>query len=301
MKDSIKIAEELLGQGSRIVGLLDKFNLNWNVNKVNLIADDQPTQFFGTQREDTKEVFACVKKGYQVLQNWELAEIVTEVAGKFDMSVARGGLFQNGGKVFLQVHTGDLRNIGENRDTVKKYITAINSHDGSTSVGFGMSNVTVSCSNSFHAAYRSLNKIRHTMSMHEKIEVLTREFTRVREEEKTLYDTFFKLASAPASTDNIKKIVMASTAVDLNMKTEEARDVYTKYQLGQTKQLVGRIAEEMSQKGETLWGLFSGVTKYTNRDLRTPNRENGVIESKFTGGAGRMDNRAYQILSELVA
>jgi phage/plasmid-like protein (TIGR03299 family) len=299
--ETVFIAQESMNQGKQIVSLLEKFGLFWNVNKINLIADGEPTQFYGTQREDTKDVFACVKNGYQVLQNWELAEIITEVAGRFDMGVASGGSLNHGAKVYLQVHTGDLKGIGENHDTVKKYITAMNSHDGSASVGFGMTNVTISCSNTFHAAYKGVSKVRHTMSMMQKIEVLTNEFESVKMEEQTLYDTFRKLANAPASEKTLLDVIKMATSVDASMKEKKASSVYSKYQIGKAQQLHARLAEEMAVKGQTLWGLFSGVTKYTNRDLRTPNRDNATQESKLIGGANKLDNKVFNLLESIIA
>lgn len=301
--DILNIAQESAGKGEQIVGMLEQFGLFWNVNKVNLLTpDNEPTPFYGTQRSDTREVFASVKDSYQVLQNWELAEMITEVAGKFDMNVARGGMFKGGGRVYLQVETGSLTGIGENNDTVKKYISAMNSHDGSSSVGFGMTNTTISCANTFHRAFREVgSKIRHTMSMKDRIDALTSEFGRVHEAEKTMYERFFKMAEREASTDDIKQVVAISTGVDLNTKENDAKDLYSAFQINNAKQLTTRITEEMSIKGETLWGLFSGVTKYTNRDIRTVKRDNATLESKFMGSAGKLDNKVYdKLTSKLV-
>jgi hypothetical protein len=299
--ETLRIAQESAHKGEQIVQLLEKFGLFWNVNLVNLITpDEQPTRFYGTQREDTGDVFNCFTKNYTVLQNWELAELITEVAGKFDMDVAKGGMFNNGGKVYLQIATGTLKGIGINNDTVKKYITAINSHDGSTSLGFGMTNTTISCANTFHAAYRSVeNKIRHTSSMKDRVDALSQQFAQVQEDEKTLYEKFFKLADAPAGINEIQQVVQMTTAVDLNQKVED--NDYSTYQLNQAKQLAARISEEMTIKGETLWGLFSGVTKYTNRDLRYAKRDNAVEESKFLGSAGKHDNKVFNYLSTIIS
>ena len=299
MNNELRIAQESMGKGEQIVSLLEQFNLLWNVSKINLLTPDgEETRFFGTQRDDTKKVFNCFTDSYKVLQNWELAEMITEVAGEFDMQVARGGMFNDGAKVYLQIHTGDLKGIGENNDTVKKYISAMNSHDGSASVGFGMTNVTISCSNTFHSAYKGVSKIRHTASMRENIDILIREFTKVRQEEFSLYDKFFKLAERPADVQDVKKIVSMATAVDLSTKESEAKDLYSAYQLKTAQQLTTRISEEMAVKGQTLWGLFSGVTKFTNRDMRTPNRDNGTLESKFLGGAGKLDNKVFAELTK---
>lgn len=297
--ENVKIAQESMEKGELIVQMLEQFGLFWNVNKVKLITDTDGdnTGFYGIQREDTKKVFQCTTNQYQVLQNWELAEMVQEVAGRFDLSVSKGGMFNDGAKIYLQVPTGEITGIGDNNDTVKKYITAINSHDGSKSVGFGMTNVTISCSNTFHSAYKDMNKIRHSSSMKDRIDSMMRDFESIKMAEKTMYETFFKMSSVGATSEDIKKVVMMGTNVNLDVKVKEAEDVYSTHQLKQAKQLTGRIAEEMAVKGNSLWGLFSGVTKYTNRDIKFANRDNSTLESKFLGSAGRLDNKAYNLIA----
>lgn len=293
--------ERLLEQGKRTSELLDKFDLNWQVNKVPLITLDGgfKTPFFGTQRDDTKEVFSTCKDGYQVFQNYELANMITEVAGQFDMEVARGGHFKNGARVYLQIHTGDLKGIGENNDTVKKYMTAINSHDGSSSIAFGMSNLTVSCDNIFHKVTRQadMTKIRHSASMRENVDLLMMEFENIKEQEKKMYENFQNMAERKVTTPMINNVIATVTGVDLRKQQSEIVDLYSTYQINNAAKLQERITEEMSYKGTTVWGLFSGVTSYTSKDMRVPNRANGRLESKYTGGALKADNRVYNLLS----
>ena len=39
----------------------------------------------------------------------------------------------------------------------------------------------------------------------------------------------------------------------------------------------------MNDKGENLWGLHSGVTRWTTHDKSAPRRENGRVESLIVG------------------
>ena len=79
------------------------------------------------------------------------------------LELTKGGLFKEGRRVYVQMKSADLR-LGN--DLIKGYLTGINSFDGSTSLAFGPSNVTISCMNSFFAAFKQLNtKVRHTKNM----------------------------------------------------------------------------------------------------------------------------------------
>lgn len=304
MNDLI-IAENSAHKGEQIMEMLEQFDLFWEVKKVNLKIQDPKdsenmlsTDYFGTQRQDTGHTFACVKEGYQVLQNWELADLIQEAAGDFDLEICRGGQFNGGAKVYLQICTGTLKNIGINNDQVKKYITAINSHDASTSLGFGMTNTTISCSNTFHSAYKQMqSKIRHTQSMQEKLQILRNEFAQIQEHEQTLYSQFFKMAERPADNDDVKRIVTNITGIDLNKTMEQAKADYSTVQINKAGQLTARISEEMTIKGKTLWGLFNGVTKYTNYDLSTPKRENATLESLMIGGGSKINNKVFELVN----
>ena len=81
---------------------------------------------------------------------------------------------------------------------------------------------------------------------------------------------------------------------------EENKLIHSTRKINKAKQLTVRIAEEMTVKGHTLWGLFSGVTKYTNRDLGSPKRENGLLESKIIGKAKRIDNKVFSNLVNVI-
>jgi len=85
---------------------------------------------------------------------------------------------------------------------------------------------------------------------------------------------------------------------NLNKTTEEAEKEYSSLNINKAMKLTTRIAEETIQKGRTLWGLFSGVTSYTNRDVR--NKRNDILESKMVGSGYKIDNKAYDYVEAWV-
>jgi hypothetical protein len=58
--------------------------------------------------------------------------------------------------------------------------------------------------------------------------------------------------------------------------------------------LYGHLEKEMNQKGENLFGLFSGVTSWTTKDKSCPRRENGRLESLMVGTNYRVNQDAYE-------
>lgn len=280
----------------RVATMLDRFGLRWSVSKQDLLlADGTVTPYKAIVRDDNQSVFTTCKDGYVPYQNSELAELLIRISEKTGYDIHSGGMFNGGGKVYLQLNTGnEINGIGQNRTTVKGYVTGINGHDGTTSLKWGAVNFTVCCENTFAAAKGKLqNTARHTISIHDRVETSIREIESVTLQEKTIFDQFIKLSNIPVTQNNIVSIVKNVTGVDINTPKDKAEDIYSGYAVNRSGELLTSISKEMAQKGETLWGLFSGVTHYTSHVMPTPNRDNARTESKYVGGGADIDNRSF--------
>ena len=282
-----------------VATLLDKYGLRWNVSKQPLILPTgEDTGFFGIVREDTKKTFATCKDGYVPYQNSELAELLHRISEKTGYEIHSGGMFNGGGKVYLQLSTGnEINDIGKNRTKVKGYVTGINGHDGTTSLKWGEVNFTICCRNTFASASRTLKQsARHTASIHDKVEQSIREITNIATAEKSIFDTFIKLSEVAVTKDNIAKIVREITNVDISLPSYQAKKDVSQYSLNRSEELLTSISSEMNSKGETLWGLFSGVTHYTSHVLPVPKRDNARLESKYAGTGASVDNNAFDMI-----
>lgn len=276
--------------------MLDRFGLNWVVEKQPLLLPSgTESGFFGVVRKDTEKVFTTATQQYEVFQNNELADLVQEVGNVLGVDVARGGLFNEGGKVYLQIPMED-EIVGN--DLVKRYATAINSHDGTTALRWGASSITISCSNTFNAASRDLkDSVRHTANMRKAVEDSLRAIKGITEADATLYDTFRRMVDVRVNERQIQKVVDAVVGVDILKSKSVAKDEYSTRRLNQAQDLVTSITREMSYKGDNLWGLFSGVTHYTSHKAgRTDSRG----ASKMAGALQKTDQRVYELLTAMV-
>jgi hypothetical protein len=290
---------EAQSKGQMVMDLLEQHDLFWEVRKEKLYTREGiESKHVSVRRTDIDTEFMACKDSYEIFQNWDLAELTHEISTKLGGDIVKGGLLQGGRKVFMQIDSGTIKNIGQNNDQIDKYITITNSHDGSSGVGLGMTNKTISCSNVFHKAYRDLNhKVRHTKTMREKIDAIMFGMDDFKNSELSLYDTFRRMSDVKVEPNHIKNLVKSLLGVDLDMKAQEAQETFSTNALNKAKNLTIRIAEETAQKGQTLWGLFSGVTSYTNRDL--PGNKD-LMESKMIGSGQKLDNKAFSEISKLV-
>ncbi len=142
--------------------LLHKYKLDWEVQKLPLnfetpslimpsdsqISEKHDSGFYGVVRTDNNDCFGAFTDQYETFQNAELAELVLNIADTIGQPISNGAEFKGGRKVMLQVNLQPVK-IGD--DTITRKATAINSHDGSTSLRWGTTGTTISCANQFSA------------------------------------------------------------------------------------------------------------------------------------------------------
>ena len=307
MKNSITKNQEFISK-SEVENTLDKFNMNWKVEKKPLhfvdsdvvggiqVVNQHDTDFFGVVRSDNKDCFGAFTKQYEIFQNSELAELVLNVADVIGKPITHGVSFKGGRRVAMQL---ELEPIKVGQDTIKRYATAINSHDGSTSLRWGTTGVTISCDNQFSAMRKSLeSSARHTSNMRRLIDVSLRALENLEESDTSLYETFNKMANIEIENSFVQKVIEKISGVDTKLSMANAQDKYSTRKINICEKITTSIAEEMSYKGKTLWGLFSGVTHYSTHKGGS---ENSRQESKLTGSLQRLDQSIFNQFSNIVA
>jgi len=274
--------------------LLENAGLNWTAQKEVLqTASGLVTDSVAIVREDTQKILGVHKSSYEVFQNQQMADMLLQLSDKADLPIHSAGSLNGGSKVFIQLKTDDL-NLGYG-DKVKGYLTAVNSFDGSTSLAFGHSHLTISCQNTFFGAYRNLSsKIKHTKSMVVKIEDLIKDAEQIRIEERANFETIKKLSEVQMSDKNVDEVLKTMFAVSLADVKADADTISTRNK-NNIIRFKDALAQETAYKGNTLWGLFSGVTKYTTHFLGE-----GKEDTKMFGSMAQKERKLFEQFAEVV-
>jgi phage/plasmid-like protein (TIGR03299 family) len=275
--------------------ILKQANLDWSVKAERLVTAESniETKNIAIVRSDNNAILGVHGDGYHPLQNSEMMEILDRISGKMGLPLHKGGYFNQGEKVYIQLKTQDLK-VGT--DKVKGYLTCVNSFDGSTSLAFGHSNLTISCQNTFFANYREMaNKVRHTQKMHERIDIICMQIEDVLRAEQKIFQSITRMSEV--KIDQKVRDMVLERILNLD-KEERLADLTT---LSTRKKnilsdLEVNIAGEVQDKGGNLWGLFSGITKYTTHSLKGDSNEN-----KLFGVYGRREREVFAELSQLVS
>ena len=279
----------------RIKTLLDQTNLNWNVRTESIQTESGITiqDKIALVREDTNDIVGVHSDGYRPFQNQELFELLDKVSNMTGLELTKGGCFKEGRRVYVQMKSADLR-LGT--DLIKGYLTGINSFDGSTSLAFGPSNVTISCMNSFFAAFKQLNtKVRHTKNMVIRIDEICKGLEGVLEQEQVMFgdikrmaDTRFDDVIKESVTRQLFGIKPEVDLYDNDAISTNLRNKMSRFYID--------LNGEIQEKGDNMWGLFSGVTKYTTHSLSKGDN----TEAKMFDIYGDREKKIFSDLVELV-
>jgi phage/plasmid-like protein (TIGR03299 family) len=241
--------------------LLEKTGLNWTVNKLPLYGPNgQKTNSYGIFRNDSNAHLGTVGTRYVPYQNYEMAETIIDACLEFGIEASKGGMFDAGGKVYMQASLPDVI-IG--RSPLKRYITCLNSHDGTASIGFGSTSTNIVCMNTFHMAYKdgAMTKYRHTESAAERIRHAVKAIKHTMDGDHRLMNDLSRMADIKLTEDAARTMLNGIFKKGFGLDPKDEVSTKRKNQL---VSLNNSIERELHDQGVTLWGFFNGITRYTN-------------------------------------
>lgn len=279
--------------------MLESTRLNWHVKSEGLKTESGLIipNTIAIVREDTEAVLGIHGAGYVPYQNIELMELLYAISQSTGLKIHSSGLFDEGKKVWIQLKSDDLR-IGN--DKVEGYLSGINSFDGSTSLSFGNANLTISCRNSFWMGYRQMNtKIRHSASMKARIDEILRGMDILIKEEKQVFKEIIEMSETkitPVMIELVKKRLF-------NLENEDKLDRINNEELStRMKNNLIRfdmdLNTELKDKEDSVWGLFSGVTRYTTHSISKNYDKNQL--NKMFGHTGEIERKLFHELHNMI-
>lgn len=236
------------------------------------------TPYFGLYHSKTHECLNVTKETYRVSQNEELVDLALNGAKGFgNLSITKAGALDGGRKVYIQLAIEGDAKVG--KDTIKRYVTIIDSNDGSTGLSIGVGDLTMSCQNQFYRFYKAGEmKIRHRQLMTEKIKEVPALIALALSESMKLvnaYQTFQKTKASKALVDDLVKTMLGMDRQDAKQMDLTAQN---SKRINNMEKLYGVIGLETKDKGMNLWGLHSGITRWTTHEKQAPDRDSGRLE-----------------------
>jgi len=279
---------------NKVNEILVAHNLDFRIEKEQLLsATGKPTPFYGLFNDKTGECINSVKEGYTVSQNDEVVELVLRgMEGFGELSVSKAGSLNGGRKVFIQLGIDGMSIVGSER--IKRYVTIIDSNDGSTGLSVGIGELVMSCQNQFFKFYKNgQSKLRHTASLTQRIKELPYLIEMALSESLKLTETYKQFQSTPVTRALADEMVKYILGFDKNMSIKADSELSTRSR-NAMESLYNHIEKETNQKGLNMFGLFSGVTSWTTHEKSAPRRDNGREESIMTGTNYRTNEQGLE-------
>lgn len=256
--------------------------LDWDVIQYPLVAKfdtdgeqlSDETGYFANVRSDTMDVLGVVKGRYKVVQNLEAFDFVDDIVTNKEVpcQYETAGSLSNGKRIFLLVNLPATNILGDN---IENYLFFTNSHDGSSSLMAGITNVRVVCSNTLQLAMSQASRIwrcRHTTNIDSRkneAKVSLGMAVKYMEQSKTL-----------AEQMAVKKIGEEAFFRHLFQMTNmnEKNNVY----LGEVIHDIYVNKPDLQNFKGTAWGMYNAVADYVSNyePLRKTKTYN---ESKLKG------------------
>lgn len=291
----------------RVQEILLNNGLDFEIVKVPLVAQVEvfgnikpvETDYFGLYNTQIQKVIHSVKGSYTPSQNSDIVEMVLRGSEPFgDLSVSKAGALHDGRKVFIQLAIDGYASVGN--DKIKRFITIIDSNDGSTGLSVGIGDLTMSCSNQFYKFYKEgTMKARHTQSIEGKIKELPYLIKDALSESMKLIETYNTFKSTACSRDLAHKMVNHLLGFDKTSPDSVLNELKTRG-LNMMESLYTCIETEMNGKGNNLWGLHSGVTRWTTHEKAAPRRNNGRLESSMMGTNYKTNQQSLKFCLEMI-
>lgn len=264
--------------------------LDFNISKRPLIdVDGNESGYFGLFNDKSKKCIHTVKGGYYVAQNAEIVDLVLEGISGFgtDLRVQKAGSLNGGRKVYIQLAiTGDTLLNG---DTIKRYVTIIDSNDGTASFSTGIGDLTMSCANQFYQFSKLGTKLRHNSSLEAKLKMLPSMLNESLETSFRQAKLYRELAEVEVGEFQVHEIVNKVLGFDKKITSVLDLSEKSTRSINKMNELYAQIEIEVADKGLNAWGLHSGVTRFTTHSQSVPKRDNGRSESLMLGSAYKLN------------
>lgn len=231
--------------------------LDWDVVQYPVSANgNEIPDYFANVRSDTAEALGIVKGRYKIVQNLEAFDFVDGIVGnnEFECRYETAGSLFNGRRIFLCVKLPTSKLVG---DDVENYLFFTNSHDGTSSLTAGISNVRVVCNNTLQLALNSAKRVwrlRHTESIADKKAEAMASLGMAVQYMDELKTTAEIMAFKKTREEEFFKALFSKSTMAEKNKEQMILNIHNIYH---------NKADLANFKG-TAWGLYNAVADYVS-------------------------------------
>lgn len=259
-----------------------------------------------TYRTDTKEVLGIVGGRYEIVQNREAFGFFDSIIDSKEAIFETAGALGKGERIFVTAKLpNDLVVKGE---PIEKYIILTNSHDGSSSIIAGFTNVRIVCNNTLQAAMRDLDNkvsIKHISGAKNKLAEAHRVMGIASKYMDSVQEVFDAMSRKTISDEEMKQFLtkIFTPKIIIPKKDEEkieelstrtANTIESAYQFA-----LSHHTQTTESTKNTIFGAYNAVSGYYNYIKQYPTQESRFNSIHF-GQAGNKIKEAFSMAVDML-
>lgn len=253
--------EEKLNSEQAIVAA----NLDWTVGTQPLfLADGTLAPANAVVRGDNNAVLGVVGKDYQPLQNRDAFRFFDSFIESNQAQYETAGALREGKRIWVLAKINSDLDVVKGDDTLSRYVMLSNSHDGTTAVRAGFTNIRVVCQNTLSIAHSSaaskLIRVRHGRNVKDNLDKVAEIMNLANREFEATLEQYKLLANREINSTDLEKYVKM---VMIGEKKMEANKEAGARILNRIIPLFekGRGNDMPEIKG-TFWAAYNSISEY---------------------------------------
>lgn len=283
---------------------IENANLDYEVGKIPIIymPNGEPKildGYFATYRTDNMESLGVVKSRYEIVQNRDAFGFFDAIIDEGEAIFETAGVLGKGERIFLLAKLPEDFEVGG--EAIQRYILLTNSHDGSSSVIAGMTNIRVVCNNTLQAALRKLDNkvsIDHVSGAKDKLKEAHRVMGIASKYNKEVADIMNRMVDVKMDEGQYRKFFEKIFAPETKMvmTVDEEKEMSTRMRNiidSATEFSLTHPTQTTDAAKGTLWGAYNGVSGYYNYVKKFKTAED-KFTNQFYGQANKKMLKSFQ-------
>lgn len=308
-----KLSEALsTADTSEIFTLLNMFDLDWEIRLERLCTQASyesggpdyrvHPRFWWPVRQDNHQPLGrnCCDKDKPILQNKDVLELGLRLAKATGANVRMAASLNEGASILVGIESPAMVKVGP--DTVRRHVYLLDNRTSEHGLRIGFGDTVLRCTNQLRRVkLEAAVKMKHTKSLPERIEALLEAYDGLTETLTAHDERLARWAQMPLTDDLVTDLILHLTGVDRTADVTGQNRVTPKMRLAET--LERCINAQCLEVGQTVWGLFNGVTwvsTHVRHELYPASATPDEHTDQVYGKAGKLASDAYDWLTQVL-
>jgi len=276
--------------------------LNWDaITRPLFLNDGTQAPANAVVRSDTNAILGVVGKDYMPLQNLNAFTFFDSFIESNQAQYETAGSLRDGKRVWVLAKINADIDVVKGNDILERYVLLSNSHDGTTAVRAGFTNIRVVCANTLAVSHSSANsrliRVRHGRNVRENLDRVAEIMNLANREFEATLEQYKFLANREINSTDLEKYVKMVMVGDkkLELNPEAGSRILNKiiplFEKGR--------GNDMPEIKHTYWSAYNAISEYLQYEKGT---DEGIrIDSLMFGQSATTLDTALKVAIKMAS